>query len=475
MVRLLALEMGKPILINDEDCDADLPCPVDDQYISDGGRAVDAQAQRMTPLLATIHVVRSLGQLTKTFRSRVVSPATLETFDRHFSACSSAFPAEYHLSSSDQYLDPRSLAPIIYLQNARLFLHRHNLSPFCAHDVRSAAISNCVSISLDTSRLLSRCMLSPSSAGAGAEAGFASPSDGDHHHHPQTQWRTILASAATTMLCTHIWRCTLLLLFRQEYAAALTCIQAGAAIGDSRSVNAACGRYVAFFLRCILDRLSHRNNEHVVVIGGGGGADLFDHDEELMAYASGDLQGTMDGSWIWQGSETGSELDTLSPTSASDATSASVSASASAHGTSSHPGIRGEWISSPEGGGAAEPEWEGWEWLEGTVQYLLNEKQQQQQQQPYHHQQVHHPASVYDRMDVEQSPSRPHPHSQPHAHSKPIGTRFESSALLSPESAASVSASATTSASASASAGSEPAAPRRSSSTHSRMTIASII
>ncbi|KAK1144689.1 hypothetical protein N8T08_004993 [Aspergillus melleus] len=329
---LLALEMGKPVLINDQDCDVDLPCPVDEQYISDGG--VVPESQQTTPLLATIHVVRSIGQLTRTLRSSTISPATTDIFERHFNACLATFPSQYH-PKSDQYLDPRALDPIIYLQNARLILHRHNINPLCVPEVRTSALDYCVSTSQDTARLLSRCMRYPSSS----HQGFGVAGNED--------WRPLLASSAGTTMCTHIWRCALILLFRQEFATALVCIQAAAAVGDSRALNAACGRYIVFFLKCLLDRLRH-------------GDDL-DRDEELMAYVSGDMQGSSDGSWVWHGSETGTQLAAMSST-----------------------------LGSPVSFGQSDPRdnlstdgvenTEGWEWVEQTVRYL-HERQLEQQKE----------------------------------------------------------------------------------------------
>ncbi|PLB48241.1 C6 transcription factor [Aspergillus steynii IBT 23096] len=375
--RLLALEMGKPVLINDQDCDVDLPCPVDEQFISDGG--VVPEGQQTTALLATIHVVRSIGQLTRTLRSSNISPATIDTFERHFNACLATFPAQYH-PKSDQYLDPRALDPIIYLQNARLILHRHNINPFCAPEVRASALDYCVSTSQDTARLLSRCMRHPSSP-----QGFGATNE---------DWRPLLASSAGTTMCTHIWRCALILLFRQDFATALVCIQAAAAVGDSRALNAACGRYIVFFLKCLLDRLRH-------------GDDL-ERDEEMMAYVSGDMQGHCDGSWVWQGSETGSQLAAMAST-----------------------------IGSPVSMGQSDPRdnistddaenTEGWHWVEQTVRYL-HERQLEQQKE-------------YERRDA---PSFQNP---------------PESAYLSPEAAV----------------GRDESSPRRSSSSHSRMTIASII
>ncbi|EIT81083.1 C6 transcription factor [Aspergillus flavus] len=350
--RLLALEMGKPVLINDQDCDVDLPCPVDERCISEGG--IVAESQQTTPLLATIHVVRSIGQLVRTLRSSTISPATLEIFERHFQTCQATFPPQYH-PKSDQYLDPRSILPLIYLQNARLILYRHNISPFCAPEVRSLALDYCVSISQDTAHLLSRCMRAPSGS-----PGYSSPPGND-------DWRPLLASSAGTVLCTHIWRCVLVLLFRQEYDTAFVCVRASAVVGDSRSVNAACGRYIAFFLKCLVDRLRRPD-----------GVDP-ERDEEMLAYVSGDMQGTTGGSWVWQGSETGSQLETLtdfgSPV------------------PMPHPGARDNLST-----GEVE-DWEGWDWVEQTVQYLISEKQKQQQE--------------YNRMDVQTSPGGDEPAPQP--------------------------------------------------------------
>lgn len=292
--RILALEMGKPVLIHDQDCDVDLPCPVDDQYVTEDGAM--PSGQQTTPLLATIHVVRSIGQLTRTLRYTILSRATLETFERHFNTCLATFPLYLH-PDSDQELDPRSLAPIIYLQNARILLHRHNISPYCQDHVRSRAIDFCVNTALDTAKVISRCMY-PEDSVSSSRIAATSPASRFANRGPG-DWRSLFASCAGTLLCTHIWRCALFLLFRQEFTAALVCAQACAAVGSGRAINLACSRYLAFFLRALLDRFHQ------------GDLDLLEQDEEMMAYVSGDMQGTSDGSWVWQGSETGSQLETM--------------------------------------------------------------------------------------------------------------------------------------------------------------------
>ncbi|KAL4871317.1 hypothetical protein BDV12DRAFT_33872 [Aspergillus spectabilis] len=333
--RILALEMGKPVLINDDDCDIGLPCPVDEQFISEGGCV--PETQQTTPLLATIHVVRSIGQLTRALRTPTISTANLETFERHFSACLAIFPEQYQ-PNSDQYLEPRSLSPIIYLQNARLMLHRHNISPFCPPEVRSSALDFCVSVCQDTARLLSRCMRPSTITG-------------------NRDWRSLLTMSGGAMLCAHIWRCTLLLLFRREFDAALVCVQASSALRDSRFTNAACGRYTVFFLKCLLERLQRID---LVELEG---------DEEMLAYASGDMQGTSTGSWVWEGSENGSQLEMVSPL-----------------GSAAYPNSRDDRVAEDSDA------WEGWDWIEQTVQYLLADKEQRQQREAQRHRQPTEPS-----------------------------------------------------------------------------------
>jgi Fungal specific transcription factor domain len=283
--RLLSLELGRPLQIDDHDCDVSLPALVDDRYISDDG--IKESGPSENTLLTIIHIVRTIGPLIKTLKAPVMSPHTLSTFNKHFAACTKAFPEQCHLNSS-QYLEPRYLEPICHLQNVRLLLHRHNLSTSCIQEARAAAVENCVGIAKDTAHLLSRTMQQPPSS--------------PQYQHPSTNrdWQSLLSATASTLLCTHIWRCILFLCFRGHYTEALTCVHVSASIGNLREINIACGRNLSFFLRTMMDRLSK-----------GFGVSELEKDEEMMALVSGDLQGTTDNSWVWQGSEKGMELNTL--------------------------------------------------------------------------------------------------------------------------------------------------------------------
>ncbi|OJD13760.1 hypothetical protein AJ78_05810 [Emergomyces pasteurianus Ep9510] len=336
--RLVVLETGRPLMIQDDDCDVELLSPANEQ-LSDGRSLL--QEQKPTPLPAITHVMRAVSQLTKSLKVTVISADTLEAFERHFRMCLATFPPDYRMEAS-HYLDPRLLPPIIFLQNTRLVLHRHNLSPRSSTEVRLTALERCLAVANDTTRLLSRCMRSPNTPDVTSNG-------------PQAAgyWKYLLASAATTVLCCHIWRCTLILLLRDDYAGALVCVQTSAAIGDVRPANTACGRYVAFFLKTLLEK-AQRN-----------GVGNLDHDEEMIAYVSGDLQGRISGSWIWQQNENESASTVTPPQSSSSSKSSLL-------GRSFFDGARdGVSPQDPE----REREWEGWGWVEQTVQFLLKEQQ----------------------------------------------------------------------------------------------------
>ena len=268
-------------MINDADCETSLPIATDDQQIpSTGSWNLRDSSQPASILPAIFEVVAAISKVLEALREQSIPTGTLQSCESVFSNCISAFPARHQLRSND-YLHPYELAPLVYLQSARLMLHRHNLTPLCASDERTAAIDRCCIVAQDTVRLLNRCMQDPSIASPN------SPSSASK----QDSWEPHLKSAATAFLSTHLWRCVLVLSFRGFYEAALVCARASTIIGDARPVNVACGRYLDFYLRQLTARLQQ-----------GEGAYL-ESDEEMMAYMSGDLQGRTEAAWVWQGSE----------------------------------------------------------------------------------------------------------------------------------------------------------------------------
>lgn len=328
--RLLALEFGRPPIIDDSDCEIGLPHPVDDQHIPSTGRwTPPGSSLSASPMLATFEVTTAISKVLRALRTSVFPDTTLQAYDSLFANCMAAFPPHHQLRVNE-YIHVYALPPLIYLQSARLMLHRHNLTPSCRFSERSAAIDRCLSVAQDTFQLLARCMQEP--PGLPRSPGS------------QDTWETRLRSAASAFLCTHIWRCTLFLCFRGDYNAALLCTRASSTIGDVRPVNVACGRYLDFFLRRLVAKIQQ-----------GEGAYL-ESDEEMMAYVSGDLQGNVGSSWVWQGAENEARI---SPTAHSPFTAEPRSSNTG----SGSPTIREGVI-----------EWSGWEGILETLTRLAQEQ-----------------------------------------------------------------------------------------------------
>lgn len=334
--RLLSLELGRPIHIEDADCDVGLPAAIDDHYIHEGGMLVPNGAHPISNLLLpTIHVVRTMPSLIKALKSATIASGTLATFDTHFRTCMAAFPPSFQMESRDS-LDPRMLAPVMYLMNARIILHRHNLSTSSPPEVRISAIEQCLRAALETTHLISRSTGAPS---------------------PYPAASSTFGQAASTYISTHIWRCTLFLLFTAHYEAALTLIRASASIGNYRAVNIACGRNIAFFLRTLIDKRRPGSPSPVVIHPAG-----LIQDEELMAYVSGDLQATTENSWVWQGSETGMQLNHMHQQSTSYPGGTSGGTSSSLASSAHTPAALSE---------AEKGDWGGWERIEYYVGLLM--------------------------------------------------------------------------------------------------------
>lgn len=275
--RLLSLELGRSPMINDEDCEVELPTTVDDVNARlEASWNSPNDPQSLSPFPAVLCVSREISSLLRITRLPSLSPDMIQDCDLNFNSCMATFPA-HHQFGVNEALDPRTIAPIIYLQNARLLLHRHNLTAICPPEIRSTAVSQCVVIAQNTAQLLSRCLADSSMP----------PNQHLTSHHT---WESQLVSSANALFCTHIWRCTLFLCFRADFQAALTCARVSAIIGDARPINTACGIYIDFFLNRLTERMQHESRTSI------------SSDEELIAYVSGDLQGRIEHSWVWHGS-----------------------------------------------------------------------------------------------------------------------------------------------------------------------------
>lgn len=258
------------MVINDDECDTEYPQVLDEE------RLVTEDLHTPLPptlLLANIHVARLMAPLAKIFRSLCITNEALGRFESYLGDCLQLLPRQLQLSSAAP-LDPCIMAPLLSFQNTRLLLHRHNLSPSCSPEQRSQAIEQCLHASSDTASLLARCMIP---------------------HAQSYDWEQRFVLSSTTVLCTHMWRCMLFLLFRQVFDGFFLVLRAASAVNDARAINICGARHLSFFLKKLIER--HERSNRV---------DL-EQDEEIVVYLSGDLQASTN-SWVWGNAETGTHL-----------------------------------------------------------------------------------------------------------------------------------------------------------------------
>lgn len=338
---LLSLEMGRPALTKEEDCNVGMPSPVDDQYmVPEFPWASHPNPEQSTsPLLPMIQVIGGIARLLRILKSDRLAKSALQAYDSHFNQCVNAFPAQ-HQGRANGYIDPTELPPMIYLQNARLMLHRHNLTPTCDSVERSAAVESCVLVAKDTAGFLRRCMQSPGEPRS-------------YEAEQNDSWESRMISASSAFFCTHVWRCTLFLCFHLDFENALSCARASATLGNARPVNVDCGRYLEFFLHEMTFKLDQ-------------GVRL-DTDEEMIAYVSGDLQGSFETSWIWQESKSGVHLGK----------------SLQSSGEKDKQDMKSQALS-PARPQTEELDWNGWDDILGTMERLSRKKGQERQHLAVH-------------------------------------------------------------------------------------------
>jgi hypothetical protein len=247
---------------------------------------------------------------------------------------------------ADSYLEPHLLHAVFPLQAARHILFRHNMSSHCSKQDRDDAINRCYSVARDTLRYIERCTRPPSSP------------DGQGQFRSRDPHGDILEGQANHFMVKHIWRTTLILCLKGDYNAALTCVRLSASIGGKRKVNLAGGRFLSHFLDRLLQKMRDgRLSPHQL-----------EADEEMIALATGDMQGDPEHAWIW------TEPD-------GDREGEHHLSSSSNH---SHSRLEESWSSAL----LTQPEledWGGWERVEKLLGELMEEQvRQSRAQNPYH-------------------------------------------------------------------------------------------
>jgi hypothetical protein len=330
--------LGKPMLINDDECDTEYPTLQDDEKRSPG--TADSWSDTTAPplLLPSILVARLMSPIARSLRSLCVTNETLLKFDGHFDSCIRAFPPGLNLGQGPP-IRPEHIHPVIHFQNARLMLHRHNLSPSCSPEQRAQAVECCVKTAQESAVILSRCMSS------------------DVSTQPVDMLQRMV-STATAIFCAHIWRSMLFLLFKPLDENFFILLRLASAIGTSRAINISCGRYLSHCLRVLVDKLESSSP-----------IDL-EQDEEVVVYLSGDLQST-NNSWAWGSAETGTHLSRRQKHGRTKLSPSEQSLWSDTD--SSHVTLWDNRLSSQE-----EQDWGGWQTVEQGARYLhaLQERRQ---------------------------------------------------------------------------------------------------
>ncbi|KAF2010850.1 hypothetical protein BU24DRAFT_466614 [Aaosphaeria arxii CBS 175.79] len=269
--RISSFEAMIPMSIHEDDFEVSLPSSTEDRYISQGFSRQQSSQPPFTGFLAIIQVARLYWDLSRTLKSSIVSVEALQAFDEKVHSIMMLF-TETDQVTNNSPLAPQALPTVLTLQSARFCLYRHNLSPVCRQSERNEALRRCLLVAQDTAQYISRTLRT-----APEKPEF------------DRTWRTRVGQSASSMLCMHIWRCMLILCFRAEYQPALDCLHFAAVVGSGRKINAACGKNLAFFLDRLLERVRSGNGAH----------HQLEHDEEMIAYVSGDMQASPEHAWIW--------------------------------------------------------------------------------------------------------------------------------------------------------------------------------
>ncbi|KAF2735617.1 hypothetical protein EJ04DRAFT_189384 [Polyplosphaeria fusca] len=333
--RITSLGANCSMLINEDDCKLPLPSSTDDRYVE--SPTSPRRSAAYSPFVCVIHVTRLFSELYQVLKASIIKPHVFQNYDEKFHSSFAVLPEPYH-PRSESYLDPSGLSAVLALQFARYQLYRRNMSPVCTSAERSEALHRCASAAQETAKYISRTRKGPN---PNAEV--------------ERNWRNKVAQIASNMICMHLWRCIMMLCLQGDYYAASSCCLLSSTIGDIREINTACGKNLVFFL----DRLVENRRS------GSGGMHHLEHDEEMLAYVSGDMQGNLEHSWVWAGGD-------LAPSQTSPHTSPhgrnrTLGADEPMQGI--HLPLRSNLGSSESG----TREWEGWSRIERTIRHLMEE------------------------------------------------------------------------------------------------------
>ena len=235
-------------------------------------RDIPKGGQSASQLLSLIRVAKSVTCSTSSPREAFLEDSALHSTNNQLLNCLIDSPLHHYFSTTG-VVASSSIGPILILQNARLILYRHNLTPMAPDASRDEAIIRCSEVAQQTAQIISRSMRSTTTDQVS-----------------WTPWEDSLPRIMCTIWYTHLLRCTLFLVLRDDYAAAQICIRASAALRSTLPISRACRQYLQFFLHYLGHKLP------------SDASSRWELDEDLIAYLSADLQ-RGDASWIFRGND----------------------------------------------------------------------------------------------------------------------------------------------------------------------------
>ncbi|KAF2845229.1 hypothetical protein T440DRAFT_281281 [Plenodomus tracheiphilus IPT5] len=373
--RTMALETNKPALIHELDCEIPLPSALEDRYIqSQGVFRSQASPAPSTGSLAVIQITRMYAGILQTLRSSVIHHQALQNHDEQFRSSMALLPESYQ-PGSNAIFEAAALPTVFTILTARFHLYRRNLTIISHPAERAEALDRCVTVAKDTAKYVSRALHNTSRLEAAKS------------------WHARVAPIASNTVCLHLWRCILILCLRGEYDAALMCLHLSSTIGHTRKINSACGKHIAFFVDGLLDRQRKIPDQ----------SQRPEHDEELLAYASADAQGSIEHSWVWTGANASSKTSPqLSPCSITRR---------QGHDETMHDvlPLRGSFNSlDPK-----ETPWNEWGRIESTIRQLMEESRPRTAQTPTYYLPPHNPVKRVQLAPDDRLPPKPSTSSTP--------------------------------------------------------------
>lgn len=286
MASLLSVESSSPMQIDDADCT--VGALRSEQTVFNSSTSGAPQRFPDTTLLELlVPIAKMVPQFRAALRLPTIPATTLQALEQELDSLALQWPEPFHPYTSG-YIAPSFVWISATFFSLRVFLHRHNLSPLASPDARANALAACTSAAHGTVHIINRSLL-------------ASPADSPSSPRPPSSaaapsWEQRVRVTTPAHLCTHLWRCTLLLTLSLDFSAALTCARLSAAVGSLRKINQACGRHLTAYL----ERLAHRlRTPPLLGLPPAQQRHRLALDEEMLAIVSADAQADTYASWIW--------------------------------------------------------------------------------------------------------------------------------------------------------------------------------